>query len=49
MGLKIGLKKVAPTLRTDVWWAILMCALVGTVAATIGEHHGTGWAHLSRG
>lgn len=49
MGLKIGLKKVAPTLRTDVRGAILMCALVGTVAATIGEHHGAGWAHLSKG
>lgn len=49
MGLKIGLQEVAPTLRTDVGGSILMHALVGAEAAAIGEHHGTGWAHLSSG
>ena len=49
MGLKIGLQKVAPTLRTDVGRSVLMHALVGAEAAAVGEHHGAGWAHLSRG
>lgn len=49
MGLKIGLQKVAPTLRTNVGRSVLMHALVGAEAAAVGEHHGAGWAHLSRG
>lgn len=49
MGLKIRLQEVAPTLRADVGRSILMHALVGTEAAAIGEHHGAGWAHLSKG
>lgn len=49
MGLKIGLQKVAPTLRTDVGRPVLMHALVGAEAAAVGKHHGAGWAYLSRG
>lgn len=49
MGLEIGLQEVAPTLRADVGRPVLMHTLVGTEAAAIGEHHGTGGAHLSRG
>lgn len=47
VGLEVGLQKVAPTLGTDVGGPVLMCALVSTEAATIGEHHGAGRAHLS--
>lgn len=49
MGLKVSLEEVAPTLRTDVGGSVLMCALVGTEAAAIGEHHGAGRTYLSRG
>lgn len=49
MGLKVGLQEVAPALRADVRGPVLMHALVGAEAAAIGEHHGAGWAHLSRG
>lgn len=47
VGLKIGLEKVASTLRADVGRSVLMHALVGAEAAAIGEHHGASWAHLS--
>lgn len=49
MGLEVGLQEVAPALRADVGGPVLMHALVGAEAAAIGEHHGAGWAHLSRG
>lgn len=47
VGLEIGLQKVASTFRAHVRGSVLMRALVGTEAASIGEHHGAGRTHLS--
>lgn len=49
VGLKIGLQEVAPTFRTDMRGSVLVHTLVGAEAATIGQHHRTAGAHLSRG